>query len=102
MSNNGTPSGFTFQCDPSTLRPLIAAVVTEVLSQTQIDREQFGARLCYSEPEAAELLGLREHQLRDERRRGRIAASMIVGRRIRYATADLLSYLAARRVEARP
>jgi hypothetical protein len=42
-------------------------------------------------------LGLHVHQLRDERRRGRIQASQIVGRRIRYLRADLERYLAERR-----
>jgi hypothetical protein len=35
--------------------------------------------------------------LRDERRRGRIHASQIVGRRIRYTREDLMNYLIARR-----
>jgi hypothetical protein len=51
----------------------------------------------FIEEEAARLLGLELHVLRDERRRGRIATSQIVGRRIRYTQADLLNYLAARR-----
>jgi hypothetical protein len=39
------------------------------------------------------LLGLEAHQLRDERRRGRIAASRIVNRSIRYLRSDLMDYL---------
>jgi hypothetical protein len=35
--------------------------------------------------------------LRDERRRGRIAASQVVGRRIRYKREDRTAYLAERR-----
>jgi hypothetical protein len=43
---------------------------------------------------------MEQHQLRDERLRGRIGASQIVGRRWRYTRDDLLRYLQSRRVEA--
>ena len=49
--------------------------------------------MAYSEEEAARLLGLNSHQLRDERRRGRTAASQFVGRQIRYLREDLISDL---------
>src|SRR5262249_32972554 len=54
-------------------------------------------RLAYAEAEAARLIGLKYHQLRDERLRGCIQASQIVGRRIRYLRNDLLDYLTSRR-----
>src|SRR5438309_220695 len=82
-------SGLSVLFDPAALRPLIQSVVTEVVVQLEADRAKLNGRLAYSEPEAAELLGLEPHQLRDERRRGRIAASVIVGRRIRYTPEDL-------------
>jgi hypothetical protein len=83
------------------LEPLIRHVVEEVLAKVEADRARLdGERVCYSEPEAAALLGLAPHQLRDERRRGRIAASSIVGRRVRYTREDLVQYLRGRRVEA--
>jgi Helix-turn-helix domain len=85
--------------DGEQLRPLVEAVVAEAVRQLDADRQRLGdGKLAYSEGEAAGLLGLEEHQLRDERRRGRIAASAIVGRRIRYQRSDLLAYLTARRV----
>ncbi len=55
-------------------------------------------RLAFSEPEAAAMLSMNPWQLRDERLRGRITASKIAGRKIRYTKQDLLDYLAAARV----
>jgi len=84
--------------DMEAMRPLVVAVARQVAA------EMMGAanaipdgRLAYSEAEAASMLGLNPHQLRDERRRGRIAASVIVGNRVRYSRDDLVGYLAARR-----
>ena len=80
--------------DPVTLKPLVAEVVREVLSQTRTDNRQLpDSPLAYSEPEAASLLGLEPHQLRDARLRGVIRASKITGRRIRYRREDLVAYL---------
>jgi hypothetical protein len=85
--------------DAEALRPLLREVVAEVLAQLEHDRAQIpDGPLAYSEEEAARLLGLEPHVLRDERRRRRIGASQVVGRRIRYTRADLLDYLAGRRV----
>jgi Helix-turn-helix domain len=88
--------------DPQVLRPIIEAVVTATVAQLEADRRQLpeNGRLAFSEEEAARMLGLESHQLRDERRRGRIGASSIVGRRIRYTRQDLLAYLSARHVNA--
>ena len=93
------PAGVSLSVDAEALRPLVAEVVTEVLARVEADRAKLDGRLGYSEEEAARLLGLEPHVLRDERRRGRIAASQIVGRRIRYTREDLVAYLLARRVE---
>ena len=43
------------------------------------------------------MMGLHPHQLRDERLRGRIKASVGPGRKILYSRQDLLDYLEARR-----
>jgi ribose 1,5-bisphosphokinase PhnN len=86
---------------PGTLAPLVRSIVTEVLAQAEADRQHLdGTRLCYTEEEVAALLQVEPHVLRDERRRGRISASSIVGRRIRYTPADLIGYLASRRIGA--
>ena len=90
-------SGLNLQIDPEALRPLVHAVVEEVLTRLEAERGKLDGRLAYSEPEAAALLGLQPHQLRDERLRGRIRASQIVGKRIRYMREDLVAYLMAGR-----
>lgn len=87
--------------DPTELAPIIAATVSEVMARIREDEAALGDKLAFSEPHAARLLDLEPHQLRDERLRGRIAASQIVGRRIRYRRDDLLAYLNAHRTEAR-
>jgi hypothetical protein len=86
------------QIDTDAMRPLIREIVQAVLAETASENNTIGdARLCYSEAEAAALLGVGCHVLRDERRRGRIVASSIVGRRVRYQRSDLLQYLQDRR-----
>jgi hypothetical protein len=74
-------NGMALHVDPQTLLPIIRAVVTETVAQLDADRRQLpeNGRLAYSEEEAARMLGLESHQLRDEHRRGRIGASSIVG-----------------------
>src|SRR5262245_30718639 len=84
--------------DAEALRPLIAAVVAETIEQLGGLTPPDNA-LCYSEEQAARLLELEPHVLRDERRRGRISASSIVGRPIRYHRKDLEDYLKGRRTD---
>ena len=99
MPPNPPPPGVALQLDPEALRLLVELVVTQVLARLEGERATFGDhRICYSEGEAAGLMGLEPHQLRDERRRGRITASQIVGRRIRYLREDVVRYLLARRI----
>ena len=86
------------QLDAAEHRPLVQAVAREVLLQLREATAELGDRVAYSEAEAAEMLGLLERQLADERRRGRIAASSIVGRRIRYLREDLVRYMLDRRI----
>jgi hypothetical protein len=83
--------------DPAALGPLIARIVQETVRQLERDRAAMPEKV-YSEPEAAAWLGVGPHVLRDERLRGRITASIIVGRRIRYQHSDLVRYLTERRV----
>src|SRR5262245_22421943 len=94
---NGTIPGVALHLDSEALRPLVRAIAAEVVAELEKSRAALGDRLAYSEDEAARLLGLDSWQLRDERRRGRIKASSIVGRRIRYAREDLTAYLLGRR-----
>jgi hypothetical protein len=90
-------AGLNLQVDPEALKPLIESIVAETLARLEAGRAQFDGKLAYSEPEAAQLLGLQPHQLRDERLRGRIRASQIVGRRVRYLREDLVAYMLGRR-----
>jgi hypothetical protein len=89
-------TGFNIQIEPEALTPLIRAVVQETISAVEADRARVSAKLAYTEAEAASLLSLRTHQLRDERRRGRIKASHGPGKMILYSQANLLEYLASR------
>ncbi len=97
MPDNHDAPGLKLHVPPDTLRPLIEEVVAEVLARMEAARPQLEGRMAFSEEEAARLLGLQPHVLRDERLRGRIKASTIVGRRIRYTREDLTAYLLQRR-----
>jgi hypothetical protein len=82
--------------DPETLRPLVQLVVGEVLAALEADRD----RVAFTEQEAAALIGMKHHVLRDLRLTGQVSASRSVGGRILYQRSDLVAYLAERRVEA--
>jgi hypothetical protein len=93
-------SGLNLQLDDSALSPLVAAVTEKVLAVLEANRAIVnGAKVAYAEAEAARMLSMNYHQLRDERVRGRILASVGPGRKILYCREDLLRYLAARRWE---
>ena len=83
--------------DISELRPVIAAAVASVLEQLDRDRAKVGQRLAFPEPEAAELLGIRSHVLRDARLRGEITGAR-VGKKTLYSRESLLKFLADRRI----
>src|SRR5262245_18486101 len=89
--------------DQAGLRTLNQQAVEETLRRLEEARSSAPDRrdrLAYPEAEAAALLGLAQHVLRDERRRGRIAATKVVGGRVRYTRQDLIDYLMASRREA--
>lgn len=74
------------------LKPLVRELIAELL-------DQFGAdpsRIAYSEAEAAALLGLNSHQLRDARLKGQITGSKL-GKSWHYSRADLIAFLERRR-----
>jgi hypothetical protein len=89
--------GLSLQVDPVALRPIIEAVVSETLSQLETERAKLAGQLAFPEAHAARLIGLNPHQLRDERIRGRIEASVGPGRRVLYTREQLLQYLLSRR-----
>jgi hypothetical protein len=75
------------------LRPLVQAIIAEVLGELERKRTLLNGRLAVTEAEAADLLGLHSWQLRDLRLAGKIGYSRIVGGRVRYTVDDLLDYL---------
>lgn len=87
--------------DIEALAPLLTEIARATIAEVQAQEAKLGKKLAYSEPEAAAMLDLEPHQLRDARRRGVIAASVITGRRVRYLRQDLLDYMARCRVEAK-
>jgi len=84
---------------PEELAPLVERVVHEVIAKLEAQREAAKEKLAFTEEHAAQLLSMETHQLRDERLRGRIGASLIACNRIRYSQADLTAYLNSRRFQ---
>ena len=84
--------------DPADLRPLVEAVVAETLAAAAALGN--GDRLSYGEAEAASLLGVPRHVLRDMRYAGDVRASK-VGKRVVYQRCELLRILAANELEPR-
>jgi hypothetical protein len=82
--------------DEAILVPLIQRVIVATLDRLDRDRQSIGDRLAYSEAEAAALLGIQRHVLRDARLRGEIAGCRI-GKGIRYERDELLLFLRRRR-----
>jgi len=85
------------ELDPADLRPIVEAVVTEVLGRVQDDEAKLGGQLAYTEPHAAAFVGLPRHSLRDARLRGEVEASKI-GKRIVYSRESLLALLKRNRI----
>jgi len=75
------------------LRPVVQAIVQEVLSQLEQRQLLVNGKLALTEAEAAELIGLNPWQLRDVRLNGKITHSRIVGNRVRYTLKDIQKYL---------
>ena len=78
--------------DEDDLRPLIEQVVTQTMERLDRDHERIGDRIAYPEGEAAALLGVPRHVLRDSRLRGEVAAGKL-GRRVVYSREQLLKFL---------
>lgn len=92
------------QIDPNAFESLVERVVASCLDRianaTQPTPPILTEQLVYSETQAAKLLGLNVHQLRDERRRGRISHGRTIGKRVAYSMSDIQNYLSARRCDA--
>jgi len=76
----------------SDLRPLVESVIAFALEKLEDERRQLGEKLAHSEPDAAALLSVKPHVLRDARLRGEIAGFRL-GKGIRYARDELLRFL---------
>lgn len=74
------------------LRPVVAAVVAEVLATRSVIDGKLGSRLAFTEVEAAALLGVARHTLRDARLRGEIAGRLL-GKKIIYSRDELVRFL---------
>ena len=83
------------------LEPFIRRIVAVTVAELKRDQDGL-AKLAYTEADSAELLSMKPWQLRDERREGRITASVGRGGRILYSKADLLRYLEERRWKNKP
>ena len=82
--------------DDVLLQPLIERIVATVLDRLQGEQDALRHKLAYTEAEAASLLGIQRHVLRDARLRGELAGSR-VGKRILYERQELLGYLRRQR-----
>jgi excisionase family DNA binding protein len=80
------------QFDQEDLRPLVQLAVAEALDRLEEERARLHGRLAFTEPEAAVLLGVKPHVLRDCRRRGELQGAK-VGSRILYTRDDLVAFL---------
>jgi hypothetical protein len=96
---NGHAPAVALALDPAALRPLVEQVVDLALARLEGARAALPEKLAYTEREAARLLSLEPHQLRDARLAGRVEFSRVTGNKVRYSRRDLEAYLAARRNE---
>jgi len=81
---------------PEQLQELCRTAISEALTRFQADNAKLDGRIAYFEPEAAEKLSMKPHQLRDQRLLGRVQACVGPGDKIMYTREQLLNYLASR------
>lgn len=74
------------------LKPVIAAIVGEVLERTNGHSDKLNGRLAFPEAEAATLCGVPKHVLRDARLRGEVRGRMC-GKKVVYERGELLRFL---------
>ena len=78
--------------DEKDLRPLVDLIVATAIERLSDERAEFGDRLAYTEAQAAALLSVRPHVLRDARLRGEIAGCRL-GKRVLYSHEQLVQFL---------
>ena len=80
--------------DAESVHPVLQLLSESLLEQLKEQvRQEEPERLGYTEPEAAVMLGMKAHQLRDERLRGRVECYRVTGNGVRYSRQHLLDYL---------
>ncbi len=81
--------------DFAEFKPLLAEFAAELLARQPTPLAPTGDRIAFSEAEAANMLGLEIHVLREQRRLGRIEPCKAKpGRRILYTRAAIEAFLA--------
>ena len=80
------------QFNNSDLRPLVEQVVAEAIAKLQEADARAGDRIAFKEADAAAMLSVGRHVLRDARLRGEVECSR-VGNRIVYSRDQLLKFL---------
>ena len=92
---------FDVQASGYLLKPIKREILRETLSRVgnvnKVQRAKFNGKLAYHEPEAAALIGITSHALRDARLRGEVQASR-AGARIVYEKTELLNFLERNRI----
>lgn len=84
--------------DDEDLQPLIHRVIEATLESIEADRMTLEGRIAFTEQEAAALLGVQRHTLRDARLRGEVTGSK-VGKRIVYSKEELRAFLQRKRLK---
>jgi hypothetical protein len=79
--------------DLDTLRPLVQQIVRQTVDELLARLPDLTDRDAYTEAEAAARLGLKRHQLRDERLRGRVTYARGPRGTPLYRPVDLAAYL---------
>ncbi len=82
------------ELDPESLLPIIEASVEAAIRRMDAADAKLGDRLGFTESEAAQLIGVKPHVLRDLRLRGEIAVPQI-GKRYIYSRELLAKLLTA-------
>lgn len=86
------------EIDDSTLESLIERVVVTALARVEADQAKVDGRLAFTESEAAAVIGVRPHVLRDARRRGELQG-VRVGKRILIEREELNRFLVRQRLK---
>jgi len=85
------------QIDQKQFANMIEKIIFDSFQKMEHAKISLGSRLSFTESEAAALLGVGRHALRDARLRGEVEASK-VGRRILYSRDQLLQLLQKNRI----